>query len=100
MVDQGNIWIQRLSNPDPQVRQEAIRQLEMIGDPALLGPLAHVFATDPDPALRRLAQQAGKTIYYAAIKRASESQSASQEERERVADILAKAQARKQVRRR
>ncbi len=100
MVEPGRIWIQRLKNPDPDVRREAIRQLEIIGDPASLGPLADVFATDPDAELRRLAQQAGKAIYYAAVRRAAEAQGASQKERERVTAILNQAQARKQKPRR
>ncbi len=99
MSDSSEIWIRRLNDPDPQARWEAIRQLEVIGDPAVLGPLAAVFTADPDPALRAFAQQVGKSIYYAAIRRATETRQASADERQRAADILAQAQARKQKRR-
>ena len=100
MSEQRNVWIQRLQNADPEVRRDAIRQLETIGEVTALGPLATVFATDPDSSLRALARQAGKTIYYAAINRASESPRGSQSDRQQAADILAKAHARKQQRRR
>ncbi len=95
----NEIWIRRLGDPDPQVRWEALRQLEMIGDPAVLGPLAAVFAADPVPALRVFAQRVGKSIYYAALRRATETHQASADERQKAADILAQAQARKQKRR-
>ncbi|OPY91350.1 MAG: hypothetical protein A4E72_00155 [Syntrophus sp. PtaU1.Bin208] len=98
-MSNSEIWIRRLGDPAPQVRWEAIRQLEMIGDPVVLGPLAVVFAADPDPALRAFAQQVGKSIYYAAIRRTTETRQASAEERQKAADILAQAQARKQKRR-
>lgn len=98
-MNNSEIWIRRLSDPNPQARREAIRQLEMIGDPAFLGPLAAVFAADPDPALRAFAQQVGKLIYYAALRRATETRQASADERQKAADILAQAQARKQKRR-
>ncbi len=100
MPVQGNVWVGRLQSPDREMRLEAIRQLELIGGEDVLGPLAHAYATDSDPEVRRLAQQAGKRIYYAAIRRAAEAQGLSHEERRRAADILAKAQARKQKRRR
>jgi len=93
-------WIERLRHPDPAVRREAIAQLEMIGDPAALSPLARVFAADPDPALRELARQTGKKIYYLAIKRATISQVASADDRQQAADILAKARSKRQQRRR
>ena len=100
MPVQGSVWVGRLQNPDREMRLEAIHQLELIGGEDVLGPLARAYATDPDPEVRRMAQQAGKRIYYAAIKRAADAQGPSQEERNHAADILAKAQARKQQRRR
>lgn len=100
MSVQGRVWVGRLQNPDREIRLEAIRQLELIGGEDVLGPLARVYATDPDPEVRRLAQQAGKHIYYAAIRRAADAQEPSQEERNHAADILAKAQARRQQHRR
>jgi HEAT repeat protein len=89
------IWLERLRDPDPDVRAESIKELELLGDTAALPGLADVFATDPDPALRGLAQMAGKAIYYGAIRQALEPSGASEQERRQAAEILAKAQARK-----
>ena len=93
-------WIERLRDPDPAVRGEAIRQLELIGDPDALSPLGLTFAADPDPALRALARQAGKKIYYLAIKRATIPQEASADDRQKAADILARARTQRQRKRR
>ena len=67
----------------------------MLGDAAALPALAEVFATDPDPALRTLAQTAGKAIYYGAIRQRLISNMASEEERRRAAEALAQAQTKK-----
>lgn len=96
----NDIWVQRLRDPARQVREEALRQLEALGDPRALGAVARVFAADPEPELRTMARQVGKAIYYAALKRASSSNAASEVERQRAADILAKAQSRKRRQRR
>ncbi|HRE46405.1 MAG TPA: HEAT repeat domain-containing protein [Aggregatilineales bacterium] len=94
MPDLVELWTGRLSDPEIAVRREAIRQLEMLGDPAALGKLAVLFALDPDLETRRLAQLAGKAIYHAQERRMTETP-ASEEERRRAADILAKAQLKK-----
>ncbi|MBN1967134.1 MAG: HEAT repeat domain-containing protein [Anaerolineae bacterium] len=100
MSGRSAVWIERLRYPDRRVRLEAIRQLEVVGEPAALGALARVFATDPDPDVRTMARSVGKAIYYAALKRAAETTGPSDAERQRAADILAKAQARKRQQRR
>ena len=92
-------WVRRLRDPNPTVRQEAIKQLELIGDPESLGPLASIFALDPDAETRKLAQWAGRSIYYVTEQRINEKVEASDEERQKAAEILAKAQAKKQIRR-
>lgn len=95
-------WVRRLRDPNPTVRQEAIRQLELIGDTAALGPLASIFALDPDPETRKLAQWAGRSIYYVTEQRITgplKDVEASEEDRKKAAEILAKAQAKKQNRR-
>lgn len=92
-------WVRRLRDPNPTVRQEAIRQLELIGDLEALGPLAAIFALDPDPETRKRAQAAGRSIYYATEQRMNELAGASEEERRKAAEILAKAQTKKQTRR-
>ncbi|CAG0967932.1 MAG: hypothetical protein IAE83_22230 [Anaerolinea sp.] len=90
-----DIWIQRLRDPDLSRRREAIRQLEVLGDPAALGPLAVIFALDPDLETRRLAQVAGKSIYFNLERRASANEGASEEERRKAAEILTKAKDKK-----
>jgi hypothetical protein len=100
MVQRLDVWLKRLQDADPAQRRAAVRQLEIIGDVAALSALARVFARDPEADIRKLAQQAGKAIYYAAIKREQEVRQVSDRERQKAAEILAKAQARKQQRRR
>ncbi|HEX3052548.1 MAG TPA: HEAT repeat domain-containing protein [Aggregatilineaceae bacterium] len=90
-----DVWLQKLKSPDPAVRAASIRELELLGSPEALSALADVFATDPDPELRTMAQAAGKMIYYAAIRRSSSDPGSSEEERQRAADILAQARAKK-----
>ncbi len=92
------MWIRRLRDPDVTTRREAIRQLEGLGDQSALGPLATIFALDPDLETRKLAQWAGKSIYGAAERRAQQSQSATvatEHERRKAAEILNKAQSKK-----
>lgn len=96
MPDAKELWIKRLRDPDVAVRCEAIRQLEAIGDPMALGPLAVIFALDPDFEARRLAQWAGKSIYYAVARQQDAAANAATEaERHQAAQILQKAQAKK-----
>jgi HEAT repeat protein len=89
------MWLEKLKAPEPAVRGESIRELEMLGDTDALPALAEVFATDSEPELRMLAQWAGKLIYYGALQRQLDEPGASDEERRLAAEILARAQARK-----
>jgi hypothetical protein len=89
------VWLQKLNSPEPAVREESIQALEMLGDTEALPALADVFATDSEPALRALAQWAGKLIYYGAIRRTLDEPGASDEERRQATQILAQAQAKK-----
>jgi HEAT repeat protein len=98
MPDILETWVGRLRDADVGKRREAIRQLEAIGDPAALGPLAALFALDPDLETRRLAQWAGKSIYQTVALREANAVTASEEERQRAADILEKAQRKKPAR--
>lgn len=93
-------WIDGLQSPDPGERERCINELQLLGDTAALPALASVFATDPEPALRTLAQQAGKAIYYGAIRQQLEQDEASAEERRQAAEILARARAKKHANRR
>jgi hypothetical protein len=89
------VWITKLKSAHPAERAGAIRALEQLGDTDALPALAELFATDPEPALRAQAQQAGKVIYYGAIRRALEASGASEEQRRQAAEIIKKAQAKK-----
>lgn len=98
MPDVVELWIKKLREPEISVRREAIKQLEAIGDTAALGPLATLFALDPDLETRKLAQWAGKSIYMTAERRIMAQQadaSSSDEDRRKAAEILAKANKRK-----
>lgn len=93
------VWAGRLKDPDPEERSKAIRSLEALGDPDALVALGEVFATDDDPRIRALAQWAGKSIYYNLHRQQEAQQGASEEERQRAAEILARALAKKMKRR-
>jgi hypothetical protein len=88
-------WLQKLKSLETAAREESIKALEMLGDTESLPALAEVFATDPEPDLRALAQQAAKTIYYGAIRQGLEEHGASEAERAKAAEILAQAMAKK-----
>ncbi len=93
------VWVKRLSSSSKLERQEAIRGLKDIGIEDALFPLATLFASDPDEETRLLAQEAGKSIYLNLHRQAQITRSASDEERQKAADILAKAHAKKMKRR-
>lgn len=98
MADASSVlqtWLDKLKSSDPALREDAIKALELIGDTGALPVLADVFATDPDPALRALAQWAGKSIYYGAVRQGVAVAGSSEEEQRQAAEILARAEARK-----
>ncbi|MCE7946027.1 MAG: hypothetical protein DYG88_01210 [Chloroflexi bacterium CFX4] len=99
MPDLLELWTQRLRDSDVAVRREAIRQLELLGDPRALGALAALFALDPDLETRKLAQAVGKAIYQAAQRRiATETATSTEADRRAAAEILQRAQAKRQGR--
>ncbi len=55
-------YVQQLQSRDSVERRAAISALANLRDPAALPALATVYRTDPDPALRELALQAGRYI--------------------------------------
>lgn len=55
--------INRLKDKRPEVRLEAIRELELLCDPIALGPLREVYDNDDNVDVRKAAQQAGRTIF-------------------------------------
>jgi HEAT repeat protein len=55
--------IARLQDKNAEVRLKSIQELRDLGDLHALVPLESVFRTDPDPAVRKAAQEAGRAIY-------------------------------------
>lgn len=94
-MDTLAVWAKRLQDPDPQVRLKAVQGLETIGTTEALALLGDVFANDWSPEVKQAAQQVGKVIYYRLNYQVQAASGASEEERRRAAEILAKAQARK-----
>lgn len=58
-----NYHIGRLQDKNPGVRLKAIHELALLADPAALESLQDVFRNDPDPDVRRAAQDAGRSIF-------------------------------------
>ncbi|MDQ7024557.1 MAG: HEAT repeat domain-containing protein [Anaerolineae bacterium] len=55
--------ISRLKDKNPAIRLVAIQELELLADMESLEVLQDVFNNDPDEEVRRVAQQAGRTIF-------------------------------------
>ncbi|MFN8373535.1 MAG: HEAT repeat domain-containing protein [Anaerolineae bacterium] len=53
----------RLKDKNRQVRLQSIHELEQLEDPDALDALQDVFKNDPDPEVRKAAQNAGRTIF-------------------------------------
>lgn len=85
------VWAERLKDPNPENRFAILRELETIGEPESLVLLSSIYANDPNPQIRQMAQRVGKTIYYNIHRQHQTTQGASDEERRRAAEILAKA---------
>ncbi|HRE46406.1 MAG TPA: HEAT repeat domain-containing protein [Aggregatilineales bacterium] len=56
--------LERLKNKNPDIRKDSIEQLRLLGDPAALSALEHVFHHDEVLELRLLAQEAGREIFF------------------------------------
>jgi HEAT repeat protein len=55
--------INRLKDKRPEIRLQAIKELELLCDPDALQPLHDLYANDDNKDVRKAAQQAGRTIY-------------------------------------
>ncbi|MFW5691872.1 MAG: HEAT repeat domain-containing protein [Chloroflexota bacterium] len=55
--------INRLKDKRPEIRLDAIRELELLGDPDALEPLRAVYDRDEDIQVRKAAQRAGRAIF-------------------------------------
>jgi HEAT repeat protein len=55
--------LSRLKDKNPQVRIQSIKELAHLGDSEALEALQALFKSDPDPEVRKAAQDAGRAIY-------------------------------------
>lgn len=55
--------ISRLKDKNPDVRIKAIKELELLADPAALEPLRDLYDNDDNIDVRKAAQAAGRTIF-------------------------------------
>lgn len=55
--------IARLKDKSADVRLKSIRELAELGDPEALDALQQMYRTDPDLAVRKAAQEAGRAIF-------------------------------------
>jgi HEAT repeat protein len=55
--------LSRLQDKNVDVRLKAIHELGLLGDPETLEPLHEVFRSDPDPDVRKAAQDAGRAVF-------------------------------------
>ena len=53
----------RLNDKNPQVRIESIQELALLEATAALDALEAVYRNDPDPAVRKAAQEAGRALF-------------------------------------
>jgi hypothetical protein len=55
--------ILRLKDKSAEIRLKTIQELRLLGDPVAMQPLEEVFRTDPEPEVRKAAQEAGREIF-------------------------------------
>lgn len=53
----------RLKDKNPQVRIASIRELALLEALNAYGALEAIYHTDPDPAVRKAAQEAGRALF-------------------------------------
>ena len=53
----------RLKDKNRDIRLKSIEELQHLGDSDALAPLQELFKTDPDPEVRKAAQEAGRAIF-------------------------------------
>lgn len=57
--------IARLQEKSAEVRKKSIQELALLGDSSALDALQIIYNTDPDPEVRKAAQDAGRAIFKA-----------------------------------
>jgi HEAT repeat protein len=55
--------IMRLKDKSMDVRLRSITELRLLGDPAALESLEELYRADPEPEVRKAAQEAGREIF-------------------------------------
>ncbi len=55
--------LSRLQDKNRDTRLKAIHELGLLGDPDTLEALQEIFNSDPDPDIRKAAQEAGRAIF-------------------------------------
>jgi hypothetical protein len=55
--------ILRLKDKNAAIRLKSINELRLLADPAAMEPLEQLFRSDPDPEVRKAAQEAGREIF-------------------------------------
>jgi hypothetical protein len=55
--------LERLKNKSAEVRLKSIAELRLLADPAALEALEQVYKSDPEPDVRKAAQEAGYDIF-------------------------------------
>ncbi len=53
----------RLQDKSAEVRLRSINELRLLGDPVALAELERLYRTDPDPDVRKAAQEAGRELF-------------------------------------
>ncbi len=99
-----SVWVRRLKDSNAEARKKVLIELAHLNNPAALSAIGAVFALDPDPQVKESAQRAAKIIYYNwvqwEIEQAKQPRhTESTPMQQSAADILAKAQAAKERKR-
>ena len=63
--------IARLQDKNAEIRLKSINELRLLGDPAALEPLEQLFHNDPEPQVRKAAQEAGRELFLKSRKTSS-----------------------------
>jgi len=98
------VWVRRLKDSNAEMRKKALIELAHLNNPAALSAIGAVFALDSDPQVQESAQRAAKAIYYNWVQWEIEEARQPRHDgptpaQQSAADILAKAQAAKERKR-
>ena len=63
--------IARLQDKNAEIRLKSINELRLLGNPDAMESLEQIFRTDPEPEVRKAAQEAGRELYLKSKKNGS-----------------------------